>query len=60
MVILCNPPGCFYHLFVSRFDVIDARPVSAGFPGKIISLVLGIPIVYTVNGCGNLDQKIIT
>lgn len=51
------PQVIFCHIFINRFDLIDARAYSAGFPGKIISLILGVPIIYTVGGCGNLDQK---
>ena len=51
------PQVVFHHIFIKRFDIIDARAFSAGFPGKVASLILGIPIVYTVNGCGSLDRK---
>lgn len=51
------PEVIFCHLFIQRFDLIDARAFLAGFPAKIISLILRIPVIYTVNGCGNLDQK---
>ncbi len=47
----------FYHLFIKRFDIIDARAFLAGFPAKLISLILGIPVIYTVNGCGSLDGQ---
>lgn len=51
------PQIIFYHLLVEKFDLIDARAFIAGLPGKALSLILRIPVIYTVNGCGNLDRK---
>ena len=44
------PQAIFYHLFRRRFDLIHAHSVPAMAAGKILSLVLGIPIVVTVHG----------
>ncbi len=51
------PQLIFYHFFIEKFDLIDARAFIAGLPGKALSLILKIPVVYTVNGCGNLDRS---
>lgn len=40
-----------------RFDLIHAHAFSAGLPGKIISLLLNIPIIYTVHGSHLMDKK---
>ena len=37
------------------FDLIHAQAYSAGLPAKILSFVLGLPVVYTIHGCNSLD-----
>ncbi len=37
------------------YDVIHAHAYSAGIPGKILSLLLHVPIIFTVHGSNNLD-----
>lgn len=37
------------------YDLIHAHAYSAGIPGKILSILLSIPIVFTVHGSNNLD-----
>lgn len=38
-----------------RYDLLHAHAFIAGLPGKILSLLLGIPVVYTVHGSHTLD-----
>jgi len=52
---LVTPQLLFYNFFKEKIDIIDARPFLAGIPAKIVSLLLGIPVIYTVNGCASLD-----
>lgn len=40
-----------------HFDIIHAHAFSAGIPGKIISSILKIPIVYTVHGSHLMDTR---
>lgn len=51
------PQVVFHNFFKEKINIIDSRPFIAGFPGKILSLLLGIPVIYTVNGCASLDLK---
>lgn len=37
------------------YDVIHAHAYSAGIPGKLLNILLRIPIVFTVHGSNNLD-----
>lgn len=39
------------------YDIIHAHAYLGGLPGKCLSIILGIPIVFTVHGSNNLDQK---
>jgi len=41
--------------FRKPFDLIHAHAYSAGLSGKILSLILKIPIVFTVHGANSLD-----
>ncbi|MCH7952023.1 glycosyltransferase family 4 protein [Patescibacteria group bacterium] len=43
-----------------RFDLIHAHAYIAGFPGKVISKILHIPVVYTVHGSNVLDLRELT
>ena len=43
--------------FYQPFDLIHAHAFAAGLPAKIISLILGIPVVYTVHGSHLMDTK---
>ena len=38
-----------------HFDLIHAHAFLAGFPGKILSTILDVPVVYTVHGSHSLD-----
>lgn len=40
-----------------NFDLIHAHAYIAGLPGKILSLILNIPVIYTVHGSSILDLK---
>jgi len=40
---------------VQKFELIHAHAYSAGIAGKILSLILKIPLVYTVHGSNTLD-----
>lgn len=40
-----------------QFDLIHAHAFSAGLPGKIISILLNIPIIYTVHGSHLMDKQ---
>lgn len=55
-LIYVIPQVIFYHFFIKKIDIFDARPFLAGLPAKILSLFLGIPVIYTVNGCASLDE----
>ncbi|MBT3297522.1 glycosyltransferase family 4 protein [archaeon] len=35
-----------------KYDIIHSHANLAGFPGKILNKKLGLPITYTVHGCG--------
>ncbi|PIS09367.1 hypothetical protein COT75_01675 [Candidatus Beckwithbacteria bacterium CG10_big_fil_rev_8_21_14_0_10_34_10] len=41
-----------------KFDLIHAHAYWSGVPGKILSLILKIPIVFTVHGSNLLDLKV--
>ncbi len=49
-MIYVIPHVIFYYLFRRRFDLIHAHSVPAMAAGKILSLVLGIPVVVTIHG----------
>jgi glycosyltransferase involved in cell wall biosynthesis len=38
-----------------QFDIIHAHAFIAGFPAKILSLLTGIPVIFTVHGSHTLD-----
>lgn len=38
------------------FDIIHAQAFSAGISGKILSLILGVPLVYSVHGSHSMDM----
>ncbi len=40
-----------------RFDIIHAHAFAAGLPAKILSLLLGIPVIYTVHGSHLMDLR---
>src|SRR3989338_11022030 len=40
----------FYHFLRRRFDLIHAHSIPAIVSGKILSVILGIPVVVTVHG----------
>ncbi len=44
------PQVIFYHFFRQKFDLIHAHSVPAIVSGKILSVILGIPVVATVHG----------
>ncbi|MBI5357017.1 glycosyltransferase family 4 protein [Candidatus Collierbacteria bacterium] len=44
------PQAIFYHFFRQKFDLIHAHSIPAMVSGKILSLILGIPVVVTVHG----------
>ncbi|MEK7110987.1 MAG: glycosyltransferase family 4 protein [Patescibacteria group bacterium] len=44
------PQVIFQHLFKQRFDLIHAHSIPAMVSGKILSVILGIPVVVTVHG----------
>lgn len=41
-----------------HFDLIHAHAFAAGMPAKVLSLLLGIPVVYTVHGSHLMDQQV--
>ena len=49
-MIYVIPQVIFHYFFLQRFDLIHAHSVPAMAAGKILSLILGIPIVVTVHG----------
>jgi len=55
------PQVMLSHIFYRRFDLIHAHSVPAMMAGKIISTILGIPIVVTIHGAWmkNWLEKII-
>jgi len=42
-----------------KIDLIHAHAYAAGFPGKVLSMILRIPVVYTVHGSNMLDMQIL-
>jgi len=48
-------PQVLMKYFRKPFNLIHAHAYSAGFSGKILSLILNIPIVFTVHGANSLD-----
>ncbi len=40
-----------------RYDIIHAHAYFPGIPGKILSKLLNVPIIYTVHGANNLELK---
>lgn len=40
-----------------KFDLLHAHAYIPGIPAKILSLMLKIPVVYTVHGCNLLDLR---
>ncbi len=40
------------------YDLIHSHGVIAGIPAKVVSLIVKIPVVHTVHGSPNLDQKL--
>lgn len=40
-----------------QFDLIHAHAFAAGLPAKILSLILKIPVVYTVHGSHLMDMR---
>jgi len=52
---LVIPQVLVHNFFKEKIDIIDARPFLAGIPAKIVSFLLRIPVIYTVNGCASLD-----
>jgi glycosyltransferase involved in cell wall biosynthesis len=40
-----------------RFDMIHAHSYIAGIPGKVLSQITGIPVIYTIHGSHTLDLK---
>ncbi len=51
----CVLPQVLIKNLFENYDLIHAHAYEAGFPGKIISLVLRKPIVFTLHGSNNLD-----
>lgn len=41
-----------------KFNLIHAHAYWPGIPGKILSVLLNIPIIFTVHGCNLMDLKI--
>lgn len=48
-------PKVFHHHHLKPFDLIHAHSYTAGLSGKILSLLLRRPVVFTVHGSNNLD-----
>lgn len=46
------PQVCYYHFLKKRFDLIHAHAFLAGLPAKFLSLILGVPLVFTIHGTG--------
>ena len=44
-------------LLSGKFDLIHAHAYAAGIPAKILSLLLGIPVIYTVHGSHLMDAQ---
>ncbi|HCM37609.1 MAG: Glycosyl transferase group 1 [Candidatus Gottesmanbacteria bacterium GW2011_GWB1_43_11] len=40
---------------IKKYDLIHAHAYISGLPGKLLSYLLKIPVVYTVHGANNLD-----
>lgn len=51
------PQAILLHAKV-KFDLIHAHAYWPGIPGKILSVILNIPIVFTVHGSNLMDLKI--
>ncbi len=49
-MIYVIPQVIFHHFFRRRFDILHAHSLPAMAAGKILSLILGIPIAATVHG----------
>jgi glycosyltransferase involved in cell wall biosynthesis len=48
------PQALFLHLR-EKFDLIHAHAYWPGIPGKILSFLLGLPVVFTVHGSNLMD-----
>ena len=57
------PQVTFHHFFKQRFDLIHAHSIPAMVSGKVLSVILGIPVVVTVhgyNGNRRLEKLVLT
>lgn len=46
------PQVLFFHFFKKRFTLVHAHAFLAGLPAKFLSLILGMPVVFTIHGTG--------
>lgn len=46
------PQVLYFHFFQKRFGLIHAHAFLAGLPAKFLSVILRIPVVFTIHGTG--------
>lgn len=51
------PQVVFHHFFRRKFSLIHAHSIPAMVAGKILSVILGVPVVVTVHGSNMMDLK---